>query len=71
MIVLYVVICAAIVVSTSALSVFWILFLDRRFYVRQNGIDPIRVVSNVGTSKGSAGSLQTNVQPGLDPNEWI
>lgn len=64
------IIAAVIVLSSSALMVAGVLFIDKRKYVRKEGLDPLRVIiPPKGQSRPPVAPVE--VASGVDSSEWI
>ena len=64
------IITALIVLSSSALMIAGILFIDRREYMRKEGMDPLRVIVPAKATIRQPSGLD-RADSGLDTSEWI
>lgn len=62
-------IAAVLVLGASALMIAGVLFIDRRDYVRKNGMDPLRVI--VPAKQPKAKEFQPAPAPVSNDSEWI
>jgi len=61
---------AFVVLFSSALMIAGVLFIDRREYVRKEGLDPLRVIIPP-KAQPSPNVVPVDVAAGLDNSEWI